>query len=295
MRDICILKGHEKDNITALAFHPIHPNPSSAQEATDQYTTTSSTSPTPHQASPTTIAPYDSPDPSTTPAQVIYPAHKIQHAHQYAVWSLDWHPLGHILASGSNDRTTAFWTRARPGDVDVNDDRWHIGEAAAEAKGTWDRRGARRNRQEEEEQEMEDEIDGLVDQKMPSQSALPSLVCLAYSYRSLERRITVRNQYSLAWAQLPPLHRCLGTVSLLLFPASILATLQTLQNWQRCWAKLDYLRRRQSMLARCHKFQACYLQVFHHLPDFLLDFRLHRQGWALPQVCRSRFRVWEVG
>lgn len=27
-----------------------------------------------------------------------------------------WHPLGHILCSGSNDHTVKFWTRNRPGD-----------------------------------------------------------------------------------------------------------------------------------------------------------------------------------
>ena len=26
-------------------------------------------------------------------------------AHDSVVWSLSWHPLGHILASGSNDHT----------------------------------------------------------------------------------------------------------------------------------------------------------------------------------------------
>ena len=37
-------------------------------------------------------------------------------AHDSVVWSLNWHPLGHILASGSNDHTCKFWTRNRPGD-----------------------------------------------------------------------------------------------------------------------------------------------------------------------------------
>ncbi|ESN93260.1 hypothetical protein HELRODRAFT_115778 [Helobdella robusta] len=41
----------------------------------------------------------------------------IENAHETMVWSLDWHPLGHILASGSNDHTTKFWTRNRPGDL----------------------------------------------------------------------------------------------------------------------------------------------------------------------------------
>lgn len=27
-----------------------------------------------------------------------------------------WHPIGHILCSGSNDHTVKFWTRNRPGD-----------------------------------------------------------------------------------------------------------------------------------------------------------------------------------
>merc|ERR1712129_578555 len=31
-----------------------------------------------------------------------------------------WHPLGHLLASSSNDQTSRFWTRNRPGD-DMND------------------------------------------------------------------------------------------------------------------------------------------------------------------------------
>ncbi|CAB3371027.1 Hypothetical predicted protein [Cloeon dipterum] len=40
----------------------------------------------------------------------------IEQAHDSIVWSLAWHPLGHILVSGSNDHTSKFWTRNRPGD-----------------------------------------------------------------------------------------------------------------------------------------------------------------------------------
>ena len=166
MRDICLLRGHEKD-ISTLAWHPVHSNLLStggSEGSLFHYLLDEPNTP-PGQS--TSIAPYDSPDPSSTPAQAIYPAHKVPYAHDFAIWSLDWHPLGHILASGSNDRITRFWARARPGEADSFNDRYHIGEAAAEAQGTWDRRGGRRQRQEEEEQEMEDEMDGLVDQKMP--------------------------------------------------------------------------------------------------------------------------------
>eukprot|EP00095_Tigriopus_kingsejongensis_P005051 maker-scaffold1150_size58936-snap-gene-0.17 protein:Tk05051 transcript:maker-scaffold1150_size58936-snap-gene-0.17-mRNA-1 annotation:"AGAP001362-PA" len=41
----------------------------------------------------------------------------IEQAHDSIVWSLGWHPIGHILCSGSNDHTCKFWTRNRPGDT----------------------------------------------------------------------------------------------------------------------------------------------------------------------------------
>ncbi|PVH82499.1 WD40 repeat-like protein [Cadophora sp. DSE1049] len=167
MRDIVLLKGHEKE-ISTLTWHPIHSNMISTgggDGAIFHYLLDEPNNP---PGTVPTLAPWDSTSPSTAVAQTIYPAHKIKHAHEFPIWSMDWHPLGHILASGSNDRTTKFWTRARPGDTDIANDRHHIGEAAAEAQGTWDRRGGRRQRQEEEEQELEDETEGLVDQKMPA-------------------------------------------------------------------------------------------------------------------------------
>lgn len=30
----------------------------------------------------------------------------VENAHEQAIWTLKWHPLGHILASGSNDNNT---------------------------------------------------------------------------------------------------------------------------------------------------------------------------------------------
>ncbi|CAG8961819.1 hypothetical protein HYFRA_00013995 [Hymenoscyphus fraxineus] len=169
MRDILLLKGHEKE-ISTLTWHPIHSSlltTGGGDGALHHYLLDEPNNP---PGVLPTLAPYDSPDPTTAPAQTIHPAHKIPYAHDFPIWSLDWHPLGHILASGSNDRVTRFWTRARPGETDSFNDRYHIGEEAAEAQGTWDRRGNRRQRQAEEEQELEDEMEGLVDQKMPSKA-----------------------------------------------------------------------------------------------------------------------------
>ncbi|KAK0623569.1 WD40-repeat-containing domain protein [Immersiella caudata] len=166
MRDVCLLRGHEKD-ISTLTWHPVHSNLLSTGGSDGSLFHYILDEPNTPPGQPTTMAPYDSPDPTSAPAQPIYPAHKVPYAHDFAIWSLDWHPLGHILASGSNDRITRFWARARPGEAENFNDRYHIGEAAAEAQGTWDRRGGRHMRQVEEEQEIEDEMDGLVDQKMP--------------------------------------------------------------------------------------------------------------------------------
>eukprot|EP01105_Mastigella_eilhardi_P020842 TRINITY_DN4_c0_g3_i1.p1 TRINITY_DN4_c0_g3~~TRINITY_DN4_c0_g3_i1.p1 ORF type:complete len:563 (+),score=127.18 TRINITY_DN4_c0_g3_i1:23-1690(+) len=44
------------------------------------------------------------------------PAGEAIGAHDSSVWDLAWHPVGHILVSCSNDYTTKFWCRNRPGD-----------------------------------------------------------------------------------------------------------------------------------------------------------------------------------
>lgn len=38
-------------------------------------------------------------------------------AHEAAVWSTAWHPLGHVLASAGADQRCQFWCRKRPGDI----------------------------------------------------------------------------------------------------------------------------------------------------------------------------------
>ena len=154
-----------------MAWHPMHKNLLSTggvDGSIHHYLLDEQNAPA---GTPPTLSPYDSADPQNAPAQSIYPAHSIQYAHDFTVWTLDWHPLGHILASGSNDRVTRFWTRPRPGDTKYPEDRYHIGQEAAERNGTFDRSHGRRQRAEEEEQEAEDEAEGLVDQKLPSKSA----------------------------------------------------------------------------------------------------------------------------
>jgi len=170
MRDVLLLRGHEKD-VTTMSWHPMHKNllSTGGVDGSIFHWLLDEQNP-PAGVAPTT-SPYDAADPQNAPAQTIYPAHKVQYAHDFTVWTLDWHPLGHILASGSNDRVTRFWARPRPGDSAWVNDRFHIGTAAAEAQGTWDRGQGRRQMRDEEEQEAEDEAEGLPDQKMPSRNS----------------------------------------------------------------------------------------------------------------------------
>eukprot|EP00045_Choanoeca_perplexa_P008676 m.81600 g.81600 ORF g.81600 m.81600 type:complete len:508 (-) comp14575_c1_seq1:559-2082(-) len=37
-------------------------------------------------------------------------------AHAYNVWDMDWHPLGHVLATAANDHKLKIWTRHQPGE-----------------------------------------------------------------------------------------------------------------------------------------------------------------------------------
>lgn len=177
MRDVLLLRGHENE-VTSLAWHPIHKNllaTGGHQGAIRHYLLDEQNPPAGTSA---TLSPYDTPDPENAPAQTIYPAHSIPFAHEPTgpVWSLSWHPLGHILASGANDRLTRFWTRPRPGDTMCFNDRYHVGPSAAEANGSYNRGDARRQFREEEAQEEEDEADGLIDQNRgPSMPMLPGL------------------------------------------------------------------------------------------------------------------------
>jgi polyadenylation factor subunit 2 len=92
MAEFATLKGHPND-VCSLDWHPDHSDllVSGGSEGSVLYWSLNSA------------------DPGT-------PVHSMPTAHDSNVWSVAWHPLGHILASGSNDHTTRFWERARPED-----------------------------------------------------------------------------------------------------------------------------------------------------------------------------------
>lgn len=89
MKELESFRGHQKD-VTALAWHPFD----------EEYFVSGSLDGSIFHW----LVGHDTP-------QV-----EIPNAHDNSVWDLAWHPIGYILCSGSNDHTTKFWCRNRPGD-----------------------------------------------------------------------------------------------------------------------------------------------------------------------------------
>ncbi|KAG8643109.1 flowering time control protein FY isoform X2 [Manihot esculenta] len=90
MKELESFRGHRKD-VTALAWHPFH----------EEYFVSGSF------------------DGSIFHWLVGHetPQIEVTNAHDNSVWDLAWHPIGYLLCSGSNDHTTKFWCRNRPGDI----------------------------------------------------------------------------------------------------------------------------------------------------------------------------------
>ncbi|KAJ8328267.1 pre-mRNA cleavage and polyadenylation factor (CPF) complex subunit [Batrachochytrium dendrobatidis] len=90
MKELQIFKGHKRE-VQSIRWHPVHENMfvSGGWEGSMIFWEVG----------------------SDTPLATM------EHAHDNSVYSLDWHPLGHMLVSGSNDHTTRWWTRNRPGDA----------------------------------------------------------------------------------------------------------------------------------------------------------------------------------
>ena len=91
MRELCSLKGHHKE-VTSIAWHPLYESvfASGGMDGTLLYWN---------------IGVKGSEE----------PAARVPFAHDMAIWDMKWHPAGHALATGSNDRQTKFWARNRPG------------------------------------------------------------------------------------------------------------------------------------------------------------------------------------
>ena len=91
MKELVSLKGHHKE-VTSIAWHPLQETvlASGGMDGTLLFWN---------------LGPKGSEE----------PAARIPYAHDMAIWDCQWHPSGHMLATGSNDRQTKFWARNRLG------------------------------------------------------------------------------------------------------------------------------------------------------------------------------------
>ncbi|CAN6444029.1 unnamed protein product [Victoria cruziana] len=108
MKELESFRGHRKD-VTALAWHPFH----------EEYFVSGSF------------------DGSIFHWLVGHetPQVELHNAHENSVWDLAWHPVGYLLCSGSNDHTTKFWCRNRPGDPSRDKHNIGSGDLGATAPG----------------------------------------------------------------------------------------------------------------------------------------------------------------
>ncbi|KAI9508815.1 WD40-repeat-containing domain protein, partial [Russula earlei] len=127
MKEWAVLRGHKKE-VCSLAWHPVHPILVSGGSegailhwdlSSPTAGTPASIFPTPPSASATSHHGGASPSALvlSAPAPQIPPRATLSQAHDSNVWALVFHPLGHLLVSASNDHTTRFWARERPGDA----------------------------------------------------------------------------------------------------------------------------------------------------------------------------------
>ncbi|EST09844.1 WD40 repeat [Kalmanozyma brasiliensis GHG001] len=141
MAEQLTLKGHVKE-VCSLAFHPLHHDllASGGSEGSLLYwdlrgASAESLSATNWGESRMTGGGGEGMDVGEGRRSDEWLTWKNETAHESNVWSLAWHPMGHVLASGSNDHMTRFWERARPeesvqvqgGGVEVGGSFLHVG------------------------------------------------------------------------------------------------------------------------------------------------------------------------
>lgn len=95
-----VLRGHNSD-VSCLEWHPVHTNvlSTATHDGGLHHFVLDSAS-------------------SLNDVGQLLPAWSIPDAHQWPVWDLAYHPAGHALATGANDKTVRVWTRAAPGDTE---------------------------------------------------------------------------------------------------------------------------------------------------------------------------------
>lgn len=112
MKDLFIHRSEV--DISSMCWNPIHSN---------MLTTGNYDGSMDHFLLNSTIPPHiQDPQSTTTHPEQIKPYHSIPYAHEKAIHSLEYHPMGHILTSAGADRSARFWSRSKPNDPNFMND-----------------------------------------------------------------------------------------------------------------------------------------------------------------------------
>lgn len=65
---------------------------------------------------------------NSKPKQITKSWHEIPHAHEKAIYTMEYHPLGHMLCSAGADKSMRFWSRGRPKEDSLFNDSAYTGE-----------------------------------------------------------------------------------------------------------------------------------------------------------------------
>ncbi|KAK6462394.1 polyadenylation factor I subunit 2 [Scheffersomyces coipomensis] len=128
MKDILVLRDHETD-LSCVAWHPVHAsmlttaafNGAMNQYLLDSYipdndNSSSNTNSTNNNNNNNNNNNYRNKNDNFKSIDSLEAVHKIPFAHEKAIHTLEYHPMGHLLCSAGSDKTARFWSRARPND-----------------------------------------------------------------------------------------------------------------------------------------------------------------------------------
>ena len=109
LREINNMRGHGKE-VTSLAWHPMHERlfASGTYNGEMFFWLVDASS-----AAAATLSAGN----NTMETLGCEPLERVPNAHDGAIWTIAWHPLGHVMCTGSNDNTAKFWCRQRIGEA----------------------------------------------------------------------------------------------------------------------------------------------------------------------------------
>ena len=178
MKPLLSIRSFNDTDMTAMSWHPVHSSILSiggydgslstydlGKAIDPQIVTDDSSIST--DAQPNTISPLNFKEFHVK--SITEPLSRIPYAHDKAIYTIEYHPLGHLLCTAGADKSLRFWCRGRPNDPLAFKDTAYTGESWAEKQQHFMQRGYKQEPEEGEEMQEEQETQTAA----PSEPAFP--------------------------------------------------------------------------------------------------------------------------